>query len=215
MRSPVTQYDEELLSNARKLVDALERDKTLSSALGDYDLDAKALERGRFLVDETARALAWEREGRAYNYLSATPEGRVKEARYWNKDARRRHRQRCLRAAEASGSLWSFLGHVLDAFSVRVSRRLSRELRREIQRAKEGRPADAPLPKDTALVELSGWYGRWSLAALQSMRDKPEALALLGLVPGKAPPRRLRNRKDALGQAGAQRHLNVVPGSAG
>jgi hypothetical protein len=216
MKSPVTRYDEELLANAQRLVVGLEENGALAKALGAYDLDAKALDRGRFLVDETRRSFEWEREGKAYNYLSATPEGRMKEARYWNKDAHRRHRQACFRDAEAVigkrgiAGIFSAWSHLARALSPALSRALRRELLAEVERAREGKPSDAPLPKDTALVQLSGWYERWSLAALTVLREKPDELARVGIAAGKAAPRRLRNKNDARGHASAQRHLDVV-----
>jgi hypothetical protein len=218
MKSPVTRYDEELLANAQKLVVGLEENGALTQALGAYDLDAKAIERGRFLVDETHRSFEWEREGKAYNYLSATPEGRMKEARYWNKDARRRHRQACFRDAESVvgergiAGILSALGHLARALSPALSRTLRRELATELERAREGKPSDAPLPKDTALVQLSGWYERWSLAALTVLREQPEELSRVGIAAGKAAPRRLRNKNDTRGHSSAQRHLNVAAG---
>src|SRR5262249_11168620 len=70
------------------------------------------------------------------------------------------------------------------------------ELRANVARAKGPRPADAPPPKDTALVELAGWYERWRLLAHRVFRDRPDMLAAYVLNPGKA-SRRIRGKGAA------------------
>jgi hypothetical protein len=58
------------------------------------------------------------------------------------------------------------------------------------------RPPGLPLPKDSVLAELSGWYERWSLTATELYRGQSELAGKLGLSPGRA-PRRLRKRNPA------------------
>lgn len=67
------------------------------------------------------------------------------------------------------------------------------ERRKNLRRAAEEKPADAPPPKDTALVELAGWYERWRLLAQRVFRQRPDLMAPYGLKPGRA-PQRLRSR---------------------
>jgi hypothetical protein len=217
MKSPVTKFDEALLVDARRFLDAIEARPDTRIALEAYGFDQKALDRGRFVVGETARAFEWERAGKAWNYISPTPERREKEALYWYKDARRRYRQACFRAAGAAlrsgrglGALASAAGHAMSAFSPSAAAEQRREFKREIDLARGERPNDAPLPKDTVLVELSGWYDHWSLAARQAFRDKPEVLPSLGLTPGRA-PRRLRNKNDRFGRSSAMRRADSDP----
>ena len=62
-------------------------------------------------------------------------------------------------------------------------------LRRNVERGQGPKPADAPPPKDTALVELAGWYERWRLLAHRVFRERGDLMAPYGLTPGKAPPR--------------------------
>ena len=86
------------------------------------------------------------------------------------------------------------LGHVLDAFSPRTYLAQRRHYEHELERARGERPAGAPQPKDSVLAELSGWYERWSLLAIQLFREQHEVALALGLNPGRA-PLRLRNKR--------------------
>jgi hypothetical protein len=216
MRSPVTQYDEELVGKARRFVQALDGHPEIVTALSSYNLDAAALERGRFLVAECERAFEWERAGKAWNYLEPTPDRRVAEAHYWYRDARRRYKQACFRAAEAelarrgAAGLYAALTEALAAYSPGMKRAQEREYLEEIIKARGERPFNAPMPKDTAVVQLCGWYERWSLAAIETFRHQPETVTELGLAVGKAPPQRLRNKRDILAHSSAQRHLPLV-----
>lgn len=202
MKSPVTKFDEALLAEAQRLLDAVHAQPHVHAALQSYGFDDAALKRGRFLVRETERAFEWEKAGKAWNYISPTPERRVKEARYWYQDARRRYRQECFRAAEAVlrsrsgiGAALAATGQAMRSLSLGAFLRQRRDFKKELLLARGERPSDSPLPKDTILAELSGWYDRWSLAARQALRDSPEVLLSMGLTPGRL-PRRVRNKHD-------------------
>jgi hypothetical protein len=220
MKSPVTRFDEKLVADARRFVSGLAAEPALRAELQPFGFDEAALRRGRTLVEEAERAFEWERAGRAWNYISSTPERREREARYWHRDALRRHRQRCFRAAarelgtrRSPGAIVRAARHVLEAYSVRAWLVHRRELGKELARGRGERPADAPLPKDTLLVEISGWYERWSLVARRVLLDRPELLAPLGLAPGRA-PRRVRNPHDRLAQLSLARRA-VGPSETG
>ncbi len=195
----ITPFDEELVTRARTFLSGLGQSAEIASLLGGQGLDEAARAKGEWLVRETERAFEWERQGKAWNYLSPTPERRAAEARYWHKDALCRHRQGCFRAVEKElragtpGSALRAAKHALRAFSPLFYVEKRRELRRELARTRGDKPADAPLPKDTALVELAGWYERWSLLAIQLLRERTELAALLGLKPGRA-AQRLRTK---------------------
>ncbi len=199
MKAQITRFDEELVTHVNTFLSGL-RDHTEGAALlAQHGLDPIARAKGEWLVQETERAFEWERQGKAWNYLSPTPERRAVEARYWYKDGLCRHRQSCFRAVEKElrdrrpGSLLRAVRCALRAFSPSIYIGKHREFRRELVRAKGERPADAPLPKDTALVELAGWYERWSLMAIQIFRERPDLAAPLGLKPGRA-AQRLRTK---------------------
>jgi hypothetical protein len=81
------------------------------------------------------------------------------------------------------------LWHAKDALSARAWLAQRRELARDVRRARGEKPEAAPPPKDTALVELAGWYERWRLLAHRVFRERPDLLEPFGLKPGKAPPR--------------------------
>jgi hypothetical protein len=97
------------------------------------------------------------------------------------------------------------LWHAKDALSVRAWLAQRADLARNVQRARGPKPSSAPPPKDTALVELAGWYERWRLLAHRVFRERPDLLEPFGLKPGKAPPR--------LRTAGAEKYGEKAAGS--
>jgi hypothetical protein len=204
----ITKYDLELVAASRVFLDAAAQSAESRAVLERYGFVSAEQERGAHLVGEAERAFEWERQGRAYNFLSPTPERRAIEARGWYADTRRRYMRACLRRAEeATGwvgtqeaSRWPFwrkvtlgtlagLRHAASAASPRAWSEHRAGLRASLARASGPKPADAPPPKDTALVELAGWYERWRLLAHRVFRQRPDLLAPYGLTPGKAPPR--------------------------
>lgn len=230
MRVVITKYDEELVAHSIRFLKAAEANPESRALLEKYGYSAEEHERGKQLVADAARSFEWERSGRAYNFLAPTPERRVEEARAWYAETRRRHVQSCIKhAEEAAGwvgngaaSAWSIrkkltlgtlaaLPHLARAVSLAEWRAHRDELRSDIERAHAPRPADAPPPKDTVLVELGGWYERWRLLAHRVMRGRPDLLAPYGLVAGKAPPR-LRGKEARLKYGeGAAGTLNGAP----
>jgi hypothetical protein len=204
----ITKYDEELVSLSRRFLDAARANQESCAILERYGFSAEERARGSELVREATRSFEWEREGRAWNFLSPTPERRVAEARAWHADTRRRYMRSCLRRAEeaagwmgsGSASRWPVwrkltlgtiagLREVNEIASPRAWLRHRTELLRNVARARGPKPADAPPPKDTALVELAGWYERWRLLAHRVFRERGDLMAPYGLTPGKAPPR--------------------------
>jgi hypothetical protein len=216
MKSPVTQYDLALVAKARTFVQRMTEHEPSFRAMAVRGFDARALERGRTLLSDAERAFTWEGEGRAWNYISQDPERRVREAQYWYADARRRWKQRCFRDAEAAlakggVSSWGAAAKCLaQAFSPIAGRALRAEFQQELARARGEKPADAPPPKDTVIVELAGWYERWALAARHMFRQSPEELTILGIAPGKAIARRLRTKHDPLAASGKEHVLHVI-----
>jgi hypothetical protein len=215
VKSTITKYDLELVEISRKFLAAAEANPDSRAMLEKYGFSKDEQERGAHLVREAERAFEWVRAGKAYDFLSATPEKRVAEARGWYADTRRRYMRDCLKRAEEDAGwvgngarkrwpLWRkltqgtlvALANAKDAASPRAWIRHRLDLRRDLARAKGPRPADAPPPKDTALVELAGWYERWRLLAHRVFRQRPDLLAPYGLKPGKAPPR-LRGKEAA------------------
>lgn len=212
----ITQYDRELVRDARRFLAAAEQHAESRSVLERFGFHAEERQRGMQLVDNAERSFEWEASGKAWNFLSLTPERRVAEARAWHADRRRRYARACLkRAEEASGwvgngraSRWPLsrkltlgtaaaLWHSSRVVSPGAWVKHRTELRSDERRARGERPDDAPPPKDSALVELAGWYERWRLLAQRVFRARPDLMAPYGLVPGKAPPR-LRSRKARL-----------------
>jgi hypothetical protein len=208
MKTWVTSYDRELLEHAGALLAGLEQSSNARAVLERFGLDQAERERGRQLHEDTARAFEWEERGVAWSFLSPTPERRTAEAKHWYRDTRERHLRECLRLAEEesgwighrAASRWPLqrkllegsriaARHLLHVFSLRAFLEHRAELRENLRRAQGEPPAGAPPPKDTALVQLSGWYERWRLLAQRVFRKTPEELTALGLVPGKAPPR--------------------------
>ena len=193
----ITRFDEELLAKARQFLQAAEANPESRKVLDQYGFSQAELERGHDLVAKTERSFEWERAGKAWNFLSPTPARRAAEARHWFKDARRRHMANCLRDAEAAATsplpvrerVVTTLRHLGRALSIGAYLEHRGELARNLQRSQGERPADAPPPKDTTLVELAGWYERWRLLAQRVFRGRADLMAPYGLTPGKAPPR--------------------------
>jgi len=216
MTAIITKFDEELVERSRQFLEAATEHPESSSILERFGFSKAEVQRGHLLVREAERSFEWERAGKAYNFLSPTPERRVAEAKGWYKDTRRRHIRRCLRRAEeAAGwvgegraSRWPLSRKLTVGTLLAVRTALSAaspvallnhrtELRKNIAVARADKPAGAPPPKDTVLVELAGWYERWRLLAQRVFRERPDLMAPYGLVPGKPPPR-LRSRSARL-----------------
>jgi hypothetical protein len=215
VKATITKYDLELVDLARTFLAAAEANPASRAMLEKYGFSTEEQVRGAHLVCEAERSFAWVRAGKAYDFLSPTPEKRVAEAHGWYADTRRRYMRDCIRKAEEAAGwvgrgsrsrwpLWRKLTqgtlvaftHAKEVTSLRAWVGHRRELRRNLKRAKGPRPKDAPPPKDTALVELAGWYERWRLLAHRVFRQRPDLLAPYGLKPGKAPPR-LRGKEAA------------------
>jgi hypothetical protein len=211
----ITKYDRELVELSERFLAAAKANPESRALLEKYGFTLDEQQRGAHLAREAERAFVWEAEGRAWNFLSPTPERRAAEARAWEKDARIRHMRGCLRRAEEAAG-WNGRGEatrwpawrkltlgtllalreVKSVVSVRAHRERRAELRADLARAAGPKPSDAPPPKDTALVELAGWYERWRLLAQRVFRQRPDLMAPYGLTPGKAPPR-LRGKEAA------------------
>jgi len=208
MKVRITKYDRELVELSARFLSAADANAESCAVLERYGFSQEERARGHHLVREAGRPFEWEEEGKAYNFLSPTPERRIAEARGWYADTRRRYLRGCLRRAEeASGwvgrgpaATWPAwrkltLGTLLalrSASAVASPRAWSEhrgELRRNVERARGPKPEGAPPPKDTALVELAGWYERWRLLAHRVFRERGDLMAPYGLSPGKAPPR--------------------------
>ncbi len=212
MSAKITQYDEDLVRKSRLFLQAAAQNPASTALLDKYGFSEEERARGRELVKNAELSFEWERAGKAWNFLSPTPERRMKEAREWYADAVRRYIRSCFREAEAAagwtgdgpaagwpasrkltlGTLQA-LPHVARAASPSAMLRLRAELKENLEHARGERPEGAPPPKDTTLVELRGWYERWHLLAHRVLRGRDDLLAPFGLVSGKAPPR-LRGR---------------------
>jgi hypothetical protein len=223
MKIQITRFDEGLVRDVRRFLRGVDENPDSVTQLRRFGFSEEEVARGRELCDNAERAFEWEREGKAWNFLSATPERRIAEARGWYGDTRRRYVRACLRRAEeaagwvgndpardwplrkklVTGSIVA-LRHAVEALSLRAWRDHRAELAKNLQRARGSRPAGAPPPKDSALVELAGWYESWRLLAQRVFRDRPELLAPFGLVAGKAPPRlRSRSAREKYGERAA------------
>jgi hypothetical protein len=219
----ITTYDVELVDKSRRFLDAAEQNPDSRASLEQFGYSREEHDRGVRLVREARRSFEWEAEGKAWNFLSHTPARRLAEARAWYADTRRRYFRACVRKAEATAG-WSrgeasgwpvwqklTLGTVLGLReAVRVAspvawREHRSELRKDLARAVGDKPADAPPPKDTALVELGGWYERWRLLAQRVFRERGDLMAPFGLTPGKAPPRLRGKEAEKYGEKAAPR----------
>jgi len=203
MKTWVTKFDEELLAKSKVYLAAAEAHPESCALLEKFGFTAEERARGHRLIENTERSFAWEREGRAWNFLGLTRERREQEARDWYKDTRERFVAECLRRAEEDSGWVGYgpatqwpLGRKLTtgtvilvknsakAFSVKALLDHRAEMRKNLALAASERPADAPPPKDTALVELAGWYERWKLLAQRVFRQRGDLMA----------PPRLRSR---------------------
>ena len=210
----ITKYDRELVELSEVFLSAAQANPESCAILEKYGFSKEEFDRGILLCREAKRSFEWEAEGKAWNFLSPTAERRRVEAQAWYADTRRRYMRACLRRAEeAAGwvgerpsSRWPLsrkltvgavlaVAHAKDVASLSAWRKHRAELAENLRRASGDKPAGAPPPKDTALVELAGWYERWRLLAQRTFRQRPDLMAPYGLTPGKAPPR-LRG-KDA------------------
>ena len=208
METWVTRFDDELVEKSRIFVRAAEENADSRAVLAQFGFSPEELLRGRTLVAATERSLDWERRGIAYNFLSRSPERRRAEARAWFREARRRYRTVVFRRAEeragftGSGpaarrllvwkltigaAVWLLNALALAAPGPYLVERAV--LKKNLAAAQADKPADAPPPKDSALVELAGWYERWRLLAQRVFRERADLMAPYGLTPGKAPPR--------------------------
>jgi hypothetical protein len=211
----ITKYDLELVEISKRFLAAAEANPASRAMLEKYGFSPEEQARGAQLVRQTERSFEWVRANKAYDFLSPTPAKRVAEAHGWYADTRRRYMRDCLRRAEEAAGwtgttprrrwpLWRKLtlgtlvaiANAKDVASPRAWVKHRLELRANIAVANGPKPADAPPPKDTALVELAGWYERWRLLAHRVFRQRPDLLAPFGLTPGKAPPR-LRGKEAA------------------
>ena len=200
-----THYEQSLVDRADLFLRALASDHESRVILERYGLGATEKERGRALLLDASKALVWTDDGRAWDFLEPTPERRLREARGWYADRRRRHYRACFRRVEGAllrrtrfvERLVEATRALVDAASPLARTRDRSALRRDLERASQERPPEAPPPKDTVLVELSGWYERWRLLAQRTLRQRPDLLAHYGLVAGLPPPR-LRGREAEL-----------------
>ena len=212
MSAKITKYDEQLVREARVFLRAAHENPESTALLERFGFDAKERGRGQQLSDDAARAFEWERAGKAWNFLAPTPARRAAEARDWYQDTRRRYVRACLRRAEeragwvgqdpasrlplgkklTHGTVVA-LAHALSAASPAAWLEHRIGLGRDLEAARGERPEGAPPPKDSALVELAGWFERWRLVATRVFRERPDLLGPFGLTAGKPPPR-LRSR---------------------
>jgi hypothetical protein len=231
-KAVITEFDVELVDKSKLFLDAAEANPGSRALLQQFGYSKDEHERGVRLVREAGRSFEWERAGTAWNFLSRTPEKRVLEARAWYKDARLRFMRGCLRRAEAAAGwsqgaasqwpLWKKLtigtakglGEAVRVASPSVLLEHRTELRMDVARAKGSKPEGAPPPKDTALVELGGWYERWRLLAQRVFRERADLMAPYGLTPGKAPPRLRGKEAVKYGEKAAPR-LPILSSAGG
>jgi hypothetical protein len=213
-KAVITEFDIELVQKSRVFLDAAEANPGSRALLEQFGYSKEEHDHGVRLVHEAGRSFEWEKAGTAWNFLSRTPDKRVEEARHWYKDARLRYVRACFRRAEEAagwsrGTAWRWplwkkltfgtvkgLREAVHAASPSALLEHRSELRIDIARARGPKPDGAPPPKDTALVELGGWYERWRLLAQRVFRERADLMAPYGLTPGKAPPR-LRGKEAA------------------
>jgi hypothetical protein len=185
MGAKINRFEEELLTAARKFLSGAETQPSSTKLLDEHGFSEEARQRGRVLIAQAEQAFQAERDGTAWNFITKTPEERRREALSWFVDTRwRRFRQGFVaveRGAVLTGLRTAFspLGLLEDQWT----------LLRDLKRAGGERPAGAPPPKDTVLVELQGWWEHWRLLAQRIFRGRNDLLAPFGLTSGKAPPR--------------------------
>ncbi|MBS2025176.1 MAG: hypothetical protein JST92_22475 [Deltaproteobacteria bacterium] len=207
MKTWVTKFDEELLEKSRHFLRGADSHPESRAILEKFGFSAEEVKRGHELIEHTEKSFQWEREGKAWNFLSPTVERREAEAKHWYSDTRWRYVRTCVRSAEektgfvpgeAAGKsiAWKLtVGLIkgsLEAAKIASPMALMEhraELKKHLAQAREQKPEGAPPPKDTALVELAGWYERWRLLAQRVFRERGDLMAPYGLSPGKAPPR--------------------------
>lgn len=188
----INKYEEELLSACRKFLAGADSELVSLRILEEHGFGHEQRERGRVLIQQAEKAYAAEREGRAWNFLTPTSWQRRKEAIDWFVDGRWRRFRRNFVAAEralAAGNLAGLAGAFWPSLSPLELVKDEVTLLRDLWRAGGERPADAPPPKDTVLVELQGWYEHWRLLAQRVFRGRDDLLGPFGLISGKAPPR--------------------------
>ena len=212
MKTWVTRFDEELLQKSKTFLRAAAEQPESRKLLEQFGFDNDEQARGQLLATNTERSFQWEREGRAWNFLSPTVDQRLAEAQHWFKDARKRHKNECFRSAEEAKGLFAKLREVRRMYSRTVKREQRVQLAKDLAAARGDKPEGAPPPKDTALVELQGYYERWRLLAQRVFRERPDMMAPYGLTPGKAPPR-LRGKLARLkyGEGAAGRLEGAAP----
>jgi hypothetical protein len=234
MKTWVTTFDAELLEKARTFLKAADDHADSRAILERFGFTVEERERGRALIAATEASFQWEREGKAWNFLSPTVERREAEARHWYGETRWRHLRECVKEAEeatgftgkgpaaqrplawkATVGVAKGLGAALSIWSPSAWRAHRAELGVHLSQARGQKPAGAPPPKDTALVELCGWYERWRLLSHRVFRDRGDLLSPYGLSPGKAPPR-LRGKLAQLkyGERAASSSLPVLGNGA-
>ena len=220
--SKITQYDEELVQKSRQFLDAAKKYPLSREVLEKYGYTKEESDRGEILVRDSLASFEWEQKGIAWNFLSPTAERRMKEARDWYADRRRRWVRECFRNAEEEAgwvgsrpaSKWPLqrkltagmllaLEQAVKALSLAKWREHKDQLAEDLRMAAGERPAGSPPPKDTVLVELNGWYERWRLLAQRVFRERPDLMAPFGLTPGKAPPRLRGKAAAAFGEKAA------------
>jgi hypothetical protein len=188
----INRFEEELLSACRKFLLAADTQLVSTRILEEHGFSRDSRERGRVLIAQAEAAFAAERDGSAWNFLTPTPWQRRKEALDWFVDGRWRRFRRNFVAAERALQDGNVLGVVrafLPSLSPLVLAKDELTLAKHLWLAGRERPAGAPPPKDTVLVELQGWYEHWRLLAQRVFRGRPDLLGPFGLTSGKAPPR--------------------------
>ena len=225
-------FERTLVEHAGRFLGAADAGPEAREMLGRYGYTLEEHERGLMLVAGAKCALQAEDDGTAWNFLEPTPERRLAEARAWYRDRGFRYVRDCFRHAEdATGfflgsarydwplsrkltlGLVDALRHAAMAASPAVHLGHRAQLKVDLKQSL-ARPADAAPPKDTVLVELSGWYERWRLLVQRTFRGRPDVLAHFGLASGIAPPR-LRGKGALRYGEGAGGKLRVINGSEG
>jgi hypothetical protein len=185
----INRFEEELLRACRKFLAGADGEPISTRILQEQGFSNEARERGHMLIAQAELAFAAERNGTAWNFLTPTPWQRRKEALDWFVDARWRRFRRNFVSAERADGVVDRLRAFWPSLSPVVMVQDHLELAKNLWRAGDERPADAPPPKDTVLVELQGWYEHWRLLAQRVFRGRPDLLSPFGLSSGKAPPR--------------------------